>query len=556
MLGQAFRHRSGRVIALSRLALAAVFLLAIWLVPTATTQKPIAIYLLLGTYTLWSAIMLAVTWSNWWLDFKLGVIAHAVDIGAFGVIVYYTEGYTSPFYTFFVFLILSAAIRWSRRETALTALVVLLFFVLAGGTAIVFEGAPWEISRLVIRTTYLIVLSLLLMWFGANQPRTSETQLMVEEVPEARSPAAPLDQILALAQRRLGAMRVVLAWWQDEEPWLNVSERIDGEIVTQRLQPDEFPLPIVADADNEPFLFDIANDRALYRSGQKEGLPRVFFHAVNPTFAREFGLTEGLVVRVRARDHEGELFALGISGMCADDLWDATLVGESIARLFDRSSMVAVSEEAAVGRAKASLARDLHDSVVQVLAGASFRLEALRSWLKAGGDADQEIDALKIELGNEQRKVREFIAALRSGHDTAPWVDLRAGMRRLTEELKQRWDLDCELTMSPLLPASPTIQHEVQQIIREAAANAKRHGHAKTLRLALDASEDDLSIRIVDNGKGFPVSRQSSQKANVATEVQPWSVHERVKRLGGSLAMRTSGTGTELSIHIPIGPTS
>lgn len=554
MLAQAFRHRSGRVIALSRLSLAAVFLLAIWLVPHEATHEPYAVYALLVAYVVWSGIVLAVTWSNWWIDFKLGVVAHAIDVGAFGVIVYYTEGYTSPFYTFFVFLILSAAIRWSRRETALTALIVLLFFVTAGGTAILFEGADWEVQRLIIRATYLIVLSLLLLWFGANQPRASEAQLMIEEVPEAVTAAAPLDQILDLAQCRLRAQRVLVAWWQREEPWLNVTEKVGGKAETRRFHPDLFPLPIVADVDEEPFLFDIANDRALYRSGQREGLPRVFFHAINPSFAREFGLSEGLVVRVRAREYEGELFAVAIPGMCADDLWDATLLGESIARLFDRSSMLAVSEEAAVARAKASLARDLHDSVVQVLAGTSFRLEALRSWVKAGRDADPEIDALKTELGNEQRKVREFIADLRSGRDTASSVDLRAGMRELADELKQRWGLECELIMSPLLPASASIQHEVQQIIREAAANAKRHGGARKLRLDMDASDEDLSIKIIDNGKGFPVAGEFDEQAISKMETRPWSVHERVKRLGGTLALRSSSTGTELSIAIPIGP--
>ena len=98
------------------------------------------------------------------------------------------------------------------------------------------------------------------------------------------------------------------------------------------------------------------------------------------------------------------------------------------------------------------------------------------------------------------------------------------------------------------------IQHEVQQIIREAAANAKRHGGAKMLRLDMDASDDDLSIRIIDNGKGFPVAGEFDEQAISAMQARPWSVHERVKRLGGTLALRTSSNGTELSIAIPIGP--
>lgn len=556
MLAHAFRHRSGRVIALSRLILGAVFLLAIWLDPSQPSHDPDAVYILLGAFVLWSTVVLAITWSNWWLDFKLAVVAHAIDVGAFGVIVYYTEGYTSPFYTFFVFLILSAAIRWSWRETTLTAGIVLLFYIAAGSSAILIGGAEMEPNRLLVRTTYLVVLSLLLIWFGTNQPRPHDAQHMMEGVPMIGSPDAPLDQILQLAQQRLAAGRILLAWWQREEPWLNITEKVDGAVQTRRLDPDLFPLPLVAEADGEPFLFDVGHGRALYRSAQKGGVPLVFSHAINPAFAREMRLTEGLVVRVRARDYQGELFAMEIQGLCADDLGDAALLGESFDRLFDRASMLATSEEAAVARAKASLARDLHDSVVQVLAGTSFRLEALRSWIKSGRDPDPEIDAVKGELSNEQRKVREFIAGLRSGRDTSPSVDLRAGMRKLVAELKDRWGLDCELAMSPLLPASSSIEHEVQQIIREAAANAKRHGGAKRLRLDMDASDDDLSIRIADDGRGFPVVGEAGGQTMAEMQTRPWSVRERVKRLGGTLQLRTGTAGTELAIRIPIGPST
>ena len=245
---------------------------------------------------------------------------------------------------------------------------------------------------------------------------------------------------------------------------------------------------------------------------------------------------------------------MNIPGLCADDLWQAALLGDGIARLFDRSSMLAISEESAVARAKSSLARDLHDSVVQVLAGTSFRLEALRSWIEAGREPGPEIDALKSELSNEQRKVREFIAGLRSGRDTSPSVDLRSGMRKLAVELKERWGLECELAMTPLLPASSSIQHEVQQIIREAAANAKRHGGASRLRLDMSATDDDLNIRITDDGKGLPTAGNIDEEAMSNMEIRPWTVHERVKRLGGSLRMRSGGTGTELAIQIPIGP--
>ena len=113
MIQPTFRHRSGRVIALGRLVLAAVFLLAVYLDPSQPSQNPGAAYALMGAYVIWSAGLLVLTWTNWWLDHRLSAFAHLVDIAAFGILVFFTEGYTSPFYTFFVFLLLSSAIRWS-----------------------------------------------------------------------------------------------------------------------------------------------------------------------------------------------------------------------------------------------------------------------------------------------------------------------------------------------------------------------------------------------------------------------------------------------------------
>ena len=47
-----------------------------------------------------------------------------------------TEGYTSPFFIFFMFLLLSAAIRWGWRETALTAVLVTVLYLIVGLIAV------------------------------------------------------------------------------------------------------------------------------------------------------------------------------------------------------------------------------------------------------------------------------------------------------------------------------------------------------------------------------------------------------------------------------------
>ena len=170
VVGKGLQHPSGRVIALGRLMLATLFLLAILVDVSQPAQAPAATYALLAGYVAFAAAIVVATWSNWWLDAKLAGPAHAVDIILFTLLVLLTEGYTSPFFTFFMFVLLSAAIRWGWHATALTAILLTLLYLIVG-LLIVTVRRPFELQRFVVRTGHLVILSLILIWFGANQWR-------------------------------------------------------------------------------------------------------------------------------------------------------------------------------------------------------------------------------------------------------------------------------------------------------------------------------------------------------------------------------------------------
>ncbi|HET9427065.1 MAG TPA: ATP-binding protein [Allosphingosinicella sp.] len=549
MIQATFQHRSGRVIALGRLVLAAVFLLAVWLDPSQPSQNPDLAYPVLASYVIWAAGLLALTWSNWWLDHRLSASAHLVDIVAFGTLVFFTEGYTSPFYTFFVFLLLSSAIRWSWRETALTAGAVAVLFFAAGTAALAIDSAEFDLQRLLIRLTHLIVLSLLFIWFGVNQhsgmneARSAELELP----PEAEGP--PIRLAMQHAADRTKAKRVVFAWWQREEPWIHVAQLDESSFGSDRVGPDHYTCFFAEEARGSAFLFDRKRERAVCLVASGSHRLRGFSQTVDPEFARRYRVDHGLAIRIRGEEYEGELLALEIDGLCTDDLRIGQRLAAEISALFDRSSRIAGSEEAALTRARMSLGRDLHDSVVQVLAGAAFRLEALKSWIKAGRDPEPEIESVKADLTAEQRNIRSFIAALRSGRSSMQHTDLSAGLPDLIQQIERRWNLACDLSRPRGEIVAPIwVEHELHQIIREAAANAARHGRATALHVALKDGNGDIELSITDNGIGFP----SAGSAGNGNATSPWTVHERVKGLGGTLSLFSGGGGSRLQIRVPV----
>jgi signal transduction histidine kinase len=97
--------------------------------------------------------------------------------------------------------------------------------------------------------------------------------------------------------------------------------------------------------------------------------------------------------------------------------------------------MATLAKSSAVAEVRNALARDLHDSVVQFLAGTMFRLEALRRRLRDGKDPEGEIEAMKDALRREQAQLRVMIDRLRRGEDGDRTSDITEELRSLVEEM-------------------------------------------------------------------------------------------------------------------------
>jgi hypothetical protein len=168
-------RKVGQVVGLSRLVLASVFLLAIYIDPNQPAAAPGATYLVLQVYVVLALVLLVLTWRNWWLDHRLARPAHWFDLVVFAVIVFSTEGYTSPFFTFSLFLLFSTAVRWGRRETTETAIGLSMVFLLTGLGSALYTRGDIDFQQLLIRATYLAVLSLLFVWYSMRDAAAHNT---------------------------------------------------------------------------------------------------------------------------------------------------------------------------------------------------------------------------------------------------------------------------------------------------------------------------------------------------------------------------------------------
>jgi signal transduction histidine kinase len=199
-------------------------------------------------------------------------------------------------------------------------------------------------------------------------------------------------------------------------------------------------------------------------------------------------------------------------------------LASEVAAHIQRHALLHAAEESAEARSRLTLARDLHDSVVQFLAGAAFRLEAMKRSSASGRDVDEELNELKQLMLQEQRELRSFITSLRSG-PLAAFNDLARDLQTLAVHLSRQWDVHCEFSAHPADMMIPTrLRLDAHQLMREAVANAAMHRPSRSLgRLRCRTNQRNSSTTALSSTRAADAcrlrSRNGSEQAGGALDM-------------------------------------
>ena len=530
------RSRSGLVLAGMRSLVALLLVLWLRIAPPHPNLGGSATAILFIAYLIFALALLAVAWRSWWYEFQLARPAFVIDVATLLSGLFLTEAVTldffSPFITFFAFLMLNSATRWSWRSLLLIAVGLVFGFLLAGWL-IDWDGLPLDTARFTRRFSALVLLSLMLVWFASGRQRASAARYDRVSGMAAHGPfGGALDYALAA----YGADGGVLAWLNEGEtrPHVYAAGTMAGAQQTASID--------LAGVD-QPFLFDKPRQRQIILKEQKHLIARRSAYPMGLITACD--LAEGLSIPIESRTGRGQLVLCGIAGMNSDDLFSAPGVAREIAAALDEEETEALAREVTLSRLRSQIATDLHDSVVQTLAGARFRLQALRRGIHGQEDAERDIDMICAGIAGEQDHVRNIIDQLRRGQIQPGHRDLHQELLVVCAHLARQWMV--EITVAQLrepIIAPAALNFELQQILREATANAVRHGKASMISVEPSAADGRLLLDIVDNGQGF------------ATPQHPRSIAGRVAWLGGGLTVTSAPGQTRIAINLPMDPVS
>jgi signal transduction histidine kinase len=224
-------------------------------------------------------------------------------------------------------------------------------------------------------------------------------------------------------------------------------------------------------------------------------------------------------------------------------LWGLTRRLDRTARDRERLLLAAVDASESERR---RIARDLHDGVVQDLAGTSFALSATAR--------DPETDVRTAErLAPMSRSLRSSLRALRSLLVEIYPPDLGVdGLAAALEDLvapASSAGVGATVEVTGVDEASQDSVRLVWRVAQEAVRNSLRHADAGRLTVRVATAGDRLTLDVTDDGHGFPAQPDGpSDTGGIGLR----ALRDLVREAGGRLQVRSEpGAGTTVHLEVP-----
>jgi len=228
----------------------------------------------------------------------------------------------------------------------------------------------------------------------------------------------------------------------------------------------------------------------------------------------------------------------------------------SNARRFEDAQRVAVLEE------RHRLARDLHDSITQMVFSASLMAQSLpATWKRDAAEGEQLAERVVgvtrsalTELRALLHELRPSVAVPEPAEGTPEMVRLkRDGLASLVRSETKRMTgetLATELDLVRYQPQPFEREEVLYRVFQEALYNVTKHAHATWVRILLACENGEVVLQVTDDGVGFDPERLPVAKRPPG--LGRGMMAERVTRLGGVL--RTSsqpGSGATVEARVP-----
>ena len=236
---------------------------------------------------------------------------------------------------------------------------------------------------------------------------------------------------------------------------------------------------------------------------------------------------------------------------------DGTEISTNIQRLSKKMNLMTASlqskensrilkSQEIVKQERKRIARDLHDTVSQDLFAASMVLSGIAQNVSQL-DVDQvgsQLLAVEEMLQHAQNDLRILLLHLRPVE--LENKTLSEGFRMILKELTDKSDIEVVYHES-ILTLPKKIEDNIFRIGQEFISNTLKHSQASRLEVYLNQTENELQLKMIDNGIGFDMDSVYDLSYGLK------NIEDRVEDLEGNLQLLSQpGKGVAMDIRLPL----
>lgn len=202
-------------------------------------------------------------------------------------------------------------------------------------------------------------------------------------------------------------------------------------------------------------------------------------------------------------------------------------------------------EELTLSNERQRMARDLHDTLAQGVAGLIMRLEAADAHM-VQGHSDRAHEIIKQSMNQARRTLAEARLAIDNLRaKSASEVDLKEAIHSEVQHFKDATGIMVFIYVKLTKRLSRTLIEHSQHIVKESLTNIAKHAQADKVWVSLSDQHGQLLMEVRDNGIGFNAETLGKEVGHYGL----LGIQERVRLIGGKMKIHSNSAGTSIKVE-------
>jgi len=564
------RQRVEQILAVARLLLGVAAVATTYLSPlVAPAPPPLAVRLLFVVYALQSAVLVAVLRVAEPPSNALTRAIHIADLIWAAGLAMITGGAQSPFFMLFLFPLLAAAYRWGLHETLATGSVALIIFGAEGVFPdVVRTAASWPMAALdphtlVMRVAYLTMAAVILGYIAEEERlRTAEVVISTSLLTAAQSQLGFRSALRRVAEQILGD-------FEADDLLITASDSGAGRTVVWHAErgghPPRTSLRAEHHGGSHDWFLDGRGDAWRVRRRRSSldtvtldehgGIAGKTSLATQESFWLRPANRSAVVVALKLGDdwHGRAAIFFRRVPCLAETRLVHSVVCDIAPVMFNQYLLRRLRSRVAAAE-RTRLARELHDGVIQSLAGLEMQVAALRQARSAAiarAGIDEDLRRVQHQLIEEARSVREVMHQIRPLD--IPRGQVNEAFAELVERFGRENGVDSRFTaFTPNMVMPSGTARELGRTLQEALRNIRKHAEATRVDVKFGAENGHWTLVVSNDGRPFDFVGSRTLAELDAAHQGPRVIKERVRDIGGDLTIDSSAeNGVTLEVRVP-----